>query len=61
MEKCLKVLFENDAFTTINYLRHQLEQLKRFPISYFILNTEFRGDYSNHAVIPAKKLALYVR
>jgi hypothetical protein len=58
MEKCLKVLFENDAYTAINYLRLQLEQLKRFPISDFILHAEFRGEYSNAAVIPIKKLAL---
>lgn len=58
MEKCLKILFERDAATTVQYLRFQLGQIDRFPFSDFVLNAEFRDGYSNSAVIPVKKLAL---
>ncbi|KAI6184214.1 DNA polymerase [Aphelenchoides bicaudatus] len=58
VEKCLKILFEKDAQTAIQYLRIRLRQLERFPISDFILNSEFRDGYAESAVIPAKKLAL---
>ncbi|CAD5223802.1 unnamed protein product [Bursaphelenchus okinawaensis] len=57
VEKCLNILFDYDHYAVIQYLRTNLSHPQKYPLSDFIINAEYRGEYSERAQVPAKKLA----
>ncbi|KAK0417716.1 hypothetical protein QR680_013168 [Steinernema hermaphroditum] len=57
MEKFLRVLFETNVDTAIYFLRFKLRDIEKYPFSDFLLAKEYRGEYAETAVVPAKKIA----
>ncbi|CAD5215905.1 unnamed protein product [Bursaphelenchus xylophilus] len=58
LEKCLNILFDFGQTAVIRYLQSKLANPESFPLSSFIINAEYRGEYAEKAQVPAKKLAM---
>uniref|UniRef100_A0A0N5C422 DNA polymerase n=1 Tax=Strongyloides papillosus TaxID=174720 RepID=A0A0N5C422_STREA len=56
IEKFLKVLFDKNMVEALSYLKSRLLKIDRIPFNQFIISGTFRGEYSQRAVVPSKKI-----
>ena len=57
MEVILRKIFDYDFHGVMNYLQYIVLNIEKIPLHEFILSGDYRGDYSENAVLPVKKIA----
>uniref|UniRef100_A0A0K0E894 DNA polymerase n=1 Tax=Strongyloides stercoralis TaxID=6248 RepID=A0A0K0E894_STRER len=56
LEKFLKVLFNKNMGEALGYVKSRLLKIDKIPFNQFIISSTFRGEFSQRAVVPAKKI-----
>ncbi|CEF64834.1 DNA polymerase zeta catalytic subunit [Strongyloides ratti] len=56
VEKFLKILFEKNMNEALSYIKNRLLKIDKIPFNQFIISSTFRGEFSQRAVVPAKKI-----